>query len=346
VLGRVTLVTKHPNNMITKTISSAFVNSYKGIGFWSGTRHRHLLIMGLAPAKQSRFTEFFFNLCVITNFLFSVILILLPVITIYFLAQPGPMRQNPQAAPFEAVILSLYVGFFAVVGFSFYRRVLVWPKLARDPREMAELFDDSSHGLLTLKGMARWKLFGISLGQISITGLALYYSGGLRNGALLIAIYLALWLPAILAIVMAAKVIKGVYAGNETFGDADKLLMSMRVTADLSAVTALIVGLVVAIAFQVIYLAYLAVLAIGAFILWRAFAAQTDPVNIAGLFDTPEKKTSRPWQDTSGSTHINGDGRITEAHTGAFKGTVDNAGRVTSGSGDHVGQVGGDGKLR
>jgi hypothetical protein len=332
----------HPNNMITKTISSAFVNTFKGIGFWSGFRHRHLLIMGLSPSKQSRFTEFFLNLCVLVNFL-------LPVFAIYLLIQfiqAPPAGKAPQADPFEAVILSLYVGFFAVVGFSFYRRVLVWPRLARDPREMAELFDDSSYGLLTLKGTARWKLFGISLGQISITGLALYYSGGLRNGALLIAIYLALWLPAILAIVLAAKVIKGVYAGNDTFSDADKLLMGMRLTTDLSAVTALIVGLVVAVAFQVIYLAYLAVLAIGAFILWRAFAAQTAPVNTAGLFDAPEKKTTRQWQDTSGSTHIDGDGRITEAHTGAFKGTVDDTGRVTGASGDHLGQVGGNGKLR
>ncbi len=262
------------------------------------------------------------------------------------MTQAPSFGKDSQAAPIEAVVLSLYVGFFAVAGFSFYRRVLVWPRLARDPREMAELFDDSSYGLLTLKGMARWKLFGISLGQISVTGLALYYSGGLRNSALLLAIYLALWLPAILAIVLAAKVIKGVYAGNDTFGDADKLLMGMRLTADLSAVTALIVGLVVAIAFQVIYLAYLAVLAIGAFILWRAYAAQTDPVNTAGLFDTPERKATRQWQDTSASTHIDGDGRITEAHTGAFKGTVDAAGRVTGASGDHVGQVGGDGKLR
>lgn len=325
--------------MITKTISSTVVNAYNGIGFWSGFRHRHLLIMGLTPANQSRFTEFFFSLCVIANFLF-------PLTAIYFLSQAPSFGKDPGAAPFEAVFLSLYVGFFAVVGFSFYRRVFVWPRLVVNPSETAELFDDSSYGLLARKGAARWKLLGISVGQISLTGLALYYSGGLRNGTLFAAIYLAFWLPAIIAVILGVNVIKGIYAGDDTFSRADKFLMGVRLTADLSAVTALIVGLVVVIAFQVIYLAYLAVLAIGAFILWRAFAAQTDPVNTAGLFDTPEKKATRRWRDTSGSTHIDGDGRITEAHTGAFKGTVDDIGRVTGAAGDHIGQVGQDGKPR
>lgn len=45
------------------------------------------------------------------------------------------------------------------------------------------------------------------------------------------------------------------------------------------------------------------------------------------------------------SKHIDSDGRITKAHRGSLIGIVDDAGRVTGASGDHVGQVGGDGKL-
>jgi len=324
--------------MNIKSVTSPFVHSWQGLGFWSGFRHRHLLIMSLSPAKESRFTEFFINLCVIVNFL-------LPVVVIYFLSQALSLRQDPQAAPFTAVLIALFVWLFAIVGFSFYRRVLVWPRLARDPRAMAELFDDSSYGLLAMPGMARWKLFGLSLGQVAITGVALYSSGGLRNGVLLLTICLAIWLPAAISLVLAAKVIKGVFADNATFSDADKVLMGMRLTTDLTTVTALVVGFVVFAAFTAIYLAYLAVLVIGALILWRVFAAQTAPVNTVGLFDAPAKKTTRQWRDTSGSTHIDGEGRITQAHTGSLIGTVDEAGRVTGGSGDHVGQVGGDGKL-
>jgi len=294
--------------------------------------------MSLSPAKQSRFTEFIINLCVLVNFL-------LPVIPLYFLSQALSMRQDPQTAPFTAVLIALSAWLFAIVCFAFYRRVLVWPRLARDPRAMAELFDDSSYGLLAMKGMVRWKLFCISLGQVAITGFALYSSGGLRNSVLLLTIYLAIWLPAIFSLVLAANVIKGVLADNNTFSDADKVLMGMRLTTDLTAVAALVVGFVALAAFTAIYLAYLAVLAIGAFILWRAFAAQADPINTAGLFDAPAKKTSRQWHDASGSTHIDGEGRITQAHTGSLIGTVDEAGRVTGASGDHVGQVGGDGKL-
>ncbi len=325
--------------MTAKTISSAFVNSFKGLGFWSGTRHRHLLIMSLSPARESRFTEFFINLCVLVNFL-------LPLIAIYFLSQALSMRGDPQAAPVVAVLLSVSVWLFAVVGFSFYQRVLVWPKRAFDPREMAELFDDTAHGVLKATGMARWKLFAIALGQVAVTGLALYYSGSLRNGVLLLTIYLVILLPAGAALVLAAKVTRGCFTGNETFSEGDKALMGMRVTTDLAAVAALVVGFVVAAALTAIYLAYLAIFAIGAFILWRAFAAQSDHVNTAGLFDAPEKKSTRQWEDTSGLTHIAKDGRVFEAHTGALKGTVDDTGRVTDVSGDHVGQVGGDGRLR
>lgn len=324
--------------MKIKSVTSPFVHSWQGLGFWSGFRHRHLLIMSLSPSKQSRFTEFFINLCVLVNFL-------LPVIPLYFLSQALSMRQDSQTAPFTAVLISLFVWLFAVVGFSFYQRVLVWPKLARDAREMAELFDDSSCGLLAVKGLARWKLFVIALGHVAITGLGLYYSGSLRNGLLLVTISAAILLPAGFAFFLAAKVTKACFAGNDTFSDADKTLMGMRLATDLTAVAALVVGFVVLAAFTAIYLAYMAIFVIGAFILWRAFAAQTDPVNTAGLFDAPAKKAPRQWHDASGSTHIDGDGRIAQAHTGSLIGTVDEAGRVTGASGDHVGQVGGDGKL-
>jgi hypothetical protein len=324
--------------MNIKSVASPLVHTWQGLGFWSGTRHRHLLIMSLSPAKESRFTDFFINLCVLVNFL-------LPVIPLYFIIQVLLMRNEPGVAGFTAVVISLFFVPLAVVVFSFYRRVLVWPSLARDPRETAELFDDSAYRLLATKGTARWKLFGITLGQTGITGFALYSCGGLRNGALLLAVYLAIWLPAIAAFWLAAKVTKGAFTGYATFSDGDKILMGLRVTTNLTLVTAIIVGFVVGAAFAAIYVAFAVVLAIGAFVIWRAFAAQTDPVNTAGLFDTSEKKAMRQWQDTSGSTHIDAAGRITEAHTGSLIGTVDDTGRVTGVSGDHLGQVGGTGKL-
>ena len=108
--------------------------------------------------------------------------------------------------------------------------------------------------------------------------------------------------------------------------------------------TAQVVALiVVSAAFMLIYLALFIVVA---FILWKVFAANTDPANSIDLLGEEKKPATVRWRDPSGTVHVDQDGQVRESHSGTLMGNVDSAGRVSGTDGTYRGSVGSDGRVR
>lgn len=317
--------------MSIKSITSPFVHTWQGLGFWSGFSLRNRLIATLKPAKESQVTNIIMGLCVIVS-------ALVPFTAAYELVRTAPAFREQEAA----ISFSTAVAFIAVISFAFIRRVFVWPGLSLPAHETAQRFEEASFAMLATSGSTRWKLIGLSVAQAAITVSAIVYvKQNLIGGALVI--YLAVWLPALIALAGAVALTRTYHAGGDSFSDGDKALMGLQVSMNLTVVASIVATILV---YAATIILGLAIFIVAGLILWRAFAGRTDPANTDGLFESAKAPTDTQWRDTSGATHVAGDGSVRQAHTGVLLGNVDATGRVIDSDGSYKGSVGGDGQLR
>jgi hypothetical protein len=76
-------------------------------------------------------------------------------------------------------------------------------------------------------------MFALLLGQAAVTGCSLFYiTDHLIRGPLVI--YLTVWLPAIIVLLMAVKTVKSFYARNDYFSPIDKALMGVQLSTSLT----------------------------------------------------------------------------------------------------------------
>lgn len=316
--------------MERNSVLSPLKNAWHGLWFATGFTLRNRMIFALKSTRDGIVANTFVGL-------FLILSALVPFIAVYQLYDKAALFRETQAA----MDISLCVVYLTATLAAFCWRVIVWPLRVENPAGTQALFDEASWAILSSKNGTRWTLIVLSVIQVAFALFAIGYIDAHVHSAA--AVYVAIFGSAAVVLALSAVAIRIFYKSDNRFSAGEKTLMGVHVSTNLTVVAAVVALIVVSAAFMLIYLALFIVVA---FILWKVFAANTDPANSIDLLGEEKKPATVRWRDPSGTVHVDQDGQVRESHSGTLMGNVDSAGRVSGTDGTYRGSVGSDGRVR